>query len=147
MKIPLLINEYGLPSVTTGLKAPKYHLKVGNVEFIIDTRSSETDLSEGDAKRLKIPYKRLTKSSDYTEIGGTKCKLYEMKKVTLFFSDSEGNKVEIFFDKFDVRKGTKTKSEEMNKASVIPSILGNDFLMKRKFFLHHNPLKKESYLE
>ncbi|MCX8178918.1 MAG: retroviral-like aspartic protease family protein [Candidatus Aenigmarchaeota archaeon] len=146
MRIRLETDEFLMPSLIGTIRSKKYHI-YGFVKFIVDTGSNYTDIGERDALRLNIPFNRIKKLEESTRLGGTKWNDYELKDVSLVVKDENGNRVELTFDSIGVRKCSKSKNVEMERAMEMPSIIGNDFLHKNKLALYHDPFRKVSYLE
>jgi hypothetical protein len=144
MKIPLQIKPDGSIYATVTVRAQKYHF-FGIKDFYVDTGSPTTYIGEKDARELNIPFKTLTRKDNIIRIGGTNFFAYELKNVKFGFTNDTG-KIEYFVLDTQAIKGSKIRTEAREMALALPSAIGNDFLIKNKFKLYHNPLKKESYL-
>lgn len=144
MKIPLAISKDNLITVSFTIRAA--HI-FGAIEAIVDTGSPETIISEADAIRLNIPISRLKFASHSYGIGGSPIAKYELRNVTLSFRTDENKAETIKLDKVYVSRRTSKDARTTDIALGVPSIIGNDFLLKQKFVLYFNPNKNVAYLE
>lgn len=145
MKIPLKIIE-GLIFVNAVLITPKYHIGLGQVEFLVDTGSSETFISEGTAVKLNIPISKLP-FEKHVKMAGSTLELLKMSDITLFFKNDENKSEKIELPFIHVMQATKKDIQSRTAAQSYPSILGTDFLTKNKFSLIFTPHKNIAYLE
>ncbi len=143
LKIPLYITEENFIAATVTILAPHVY---GIIEFILDTGSQETFISEGDSLRLSIPFKGSPDKYSYG-IGGSPIALYEISNLRMNFKTEENKPFTISFPKIHVSKRTSQDERTRNIALSAPSILGNDFLINNKLSFYVNFLKKCAYFE
>lgn len=143
LRIPLDITQdephKGLISTVALVRGP-YRI-FGSVKFFIDTGSSISFISEGDAKRMNIPFKIL-EFKDRTAVGGVPIMLAEIKSITFSFKTEEGF-LPITSQKIYVSRILSTKAE----VPYYPSIIGVNFLEINKLRLVYSPFEKIAFLE
>lgn len=139
MKIPVLFGKNGLLYLIATIKIGRV---ISNIRFIIDTGSNRTYINWVDARRLSVPFNHLPKSPEGTvKIAGETLELRIADKgVIHVFDDKMVVKSFILFSPL-IGRPTSRESE-----TIVPSILGTDFLEKHGLTLHFNP-KGESYFE
>ncbi len=118
----------------------------GLINMIIDTGSTISFISEGDAFRLHIPMSKL-KSEGIAEVGGCTSMLYELKKVVLSFKNEKGKIEKIDLPAIYVLKSTKRDKKNLALSRSLPSAIGVDFLKSQKFDIRTEITKNIAYLE
>jgi len=148
MKIPLQILDNGMAAVEATVSAPQYRLSLFRVTFIIDTGSGETIINEGDTiKRFSFSVSSLPFHRS-TSIANVNFELRKMENVTISFLTDEPAKIEkINLPFILVSRATKRDPENLNKAYIVPSLLGIDFLLNAKFRLFLSSYEKKAYFE
>jgi len=116
------------PFVDAMLEIPEHRIK-RKVSFLIDTGSPITILSERDANKLKIDYKKLNAADgNIMGLGGI-TESYVLKKVILrFFTTSDV--LDMPLDELFVYKNIIEDKDIINQ---IPSLLGRDVLNEFSF--------------
>ena len=99
------------------------------VQFVVDTGSSDSFLSELDVKRLKIPIKDKEVKNEI-DFGGSRFKQVSLPKINL-----------------SALKTTKLSEKKIQIAQTLSSILGIDFLKEQKLSLHIILSENLAYLE
>lgn len=147
MRIPLQVIDNGMATVIASLSAPKYRVRSCRVEFIVDTGSTETIISERDTLGFSFSTSSLQVHRG-TKIMNVNFNLHKMENVSLAFLTDEPAKVErLDSPSILVSRATKRDPKNMNEAYKIPSLLGIDFLLKNKFRLFLSSSEKKAYLE
>lgn len=143
IRIPLLTSlddEGDYLNNAIVLRTPRNFLKT---TFILDTGSPTTILSYLDARRLQIPFNDSAKTK-IIRMGGAKYQGYSFNK-TIFIFRSEDNK--IIREEFPVCVVKPTSPKEQDDLSSFPTIIGMDFLKKKKYALFCDVDKGIAYLE
>ncbi len=132
-------GEYDAPFIHAEVLCENFNIK-GSVEFLVDTDSSKTIISEGDRERLGIAYSQLQKS-DKKSVGiGGSVEIYFVRDVKLVFVSDDGKiHTEKLSEMFVPKHKPKTKEDE-EKIKKIPSLLGRDIL--NRYTLVINKKKK-----
>lgn len=144
MKIPLqLVNEQ--LQVVAYFKSCR-RVKLGVVNFVIDTGTNRSMLSFADVEKLNVPQNTL-EFKEHTQIGGGSLGLFSLGKSTILFIDDKANDQKIELDEFLCAKPNSKKKEAIDTANSIPSLIGLDFLIKTNLSLHCIPSEKKYYLE
>jgi len=144
MRIPLKIVG-GRFTTSAILSSHSMHVH-GVITMIVDTGSTLSFISEGDAVRLHVPMKKL-ESKGVVEIGGCKSHYFALKKVTLSFKDEKGKIQKIELPEMYVLKSTKRDNKNLSIAYSIPSVIGVDFLQSQKFNLRTDITNNIVFLE
>ena len=145
MKIPLKIID-GRILVNSTIIASHYHIGLGQVEFLVDTGSNETFISEGTALRLNIPIGKLP-FEKHIKLGGSTLKLLKMTNVIFYFKNNENKLEKLNLPIIYVMQATKKDGQSRIAAQSYPSIIGTDFLTRNKFSLVFTPHKNIAYFE
>jgi hypothetical protein len=146
MKIPLTIT-HGIATVIASLRAPSYHI-YGAIEFIIDTGSTETFISEGHALQLQIPIRSLEFDKVSYGLGGASFNLYKLRDAILSFKTAEGKVEKFELKSIGVAETTAKRDERTRRISLgALSVLGTDFLIKNKLKLFLDFVNGIGYLE
>ena len=142
IKIPLKFIDNQL-RVIAYLDAPNYRVRLKPISFIIDTGSSKSFLSEGEALRINFPLNCLTESEPIIRMGGSKYHLFTTKPISLLFKTNNEKLHKISLEKFSISKASKKTNEAKQESQNFPSILGTDFFIINNLVLHFNPNKQE----
>lgn len=143
MRIKLLTNlgndKISYLNTAIILKTP--HQRTKSI-CIVDTGSPITIISYSDARRLQIPY---FGKEEIINIGGRKYQGYSFKKLTMVFISENGESVEENFEEVKVVKPTSHRDiEEIDR---MPTIIGTDFLKKKRYKLFCDIANDVAYLE
>ena len=127
------------------LDAESYRIRLKPIKFIIDTGSSRSFLSEGDALSIKMPLESLS-HMESIRMGGSKYNLFGTKKMALLLRTDEDKLYKIPLPSFAVSRATKKTEEARQESQNFPSIIGTDFFTANKMFLHFDPSESNIYL-
>ncbi len=107
------------------------------IEFVVDTGSSSSYLSEKEIKRLQIPIKEKPSKGE-VDFGGSRFKQVSLPKFKMYLlKENKQNKEHFDLDLYlSALKTTKVSPKKVHVAEELPSILGLDFLQEQKFSLH-----------
>ena len=144
MKIPLKFID-GRIVVTPSVSAESYRIRYKPTFFIVDTGSSRSFISHGEALRLQIPINSLS-HAEPLRMGGSRYDLLQTKQFLFNFKTDEGKFYPIKTSKFFVALGTKKTEDAIIESQNFPSIIGTDFLMLNKLYLHFDPHSNEMYI-
>jgi len=114
----------------------------GNTVFLVDTGSPISMMSGYDLLKLKIPTnQQYTVDEIPVNLGGNSILISnELRDITLTFLNKNVLKLKQIYVSNDLRTGK-------NSAPMVQSLLGYDFLVENKFFLHYKPSDNIAYLE
>ena len=143
-KIPLRFTQ-GRIIADVMLDTEAYRIRYKPIKFMIDTGSSRSFLSEKDAYNIKMPLGGLHQE-EAIKMGGSKYELCKTKKVTLIFRTEENQIHKVTMPSFTVSRSTKKSEEARQESYGIPSIIGTDFFIANKMFLHFDPSESNIYL-
>ena len=118
--------ELGTPYIAALIKCPDLDL-AAPLRFLIDTGASRTVISDKDAVKLNLDYKKLEKLEDGLIGIGGEVETYTMNQVRLSFK-SNG---EVHEEELEVLVLRHQRIDE--KVRKIPSLLGRDVLNKYAF--------------
>jgi hypothetical protein len=143
MRIPLLTSlgedkDYLNNAVI--LKSPRGLTKS---TFILDTGSPKTILNHFDARRLQIPFNSGAKT-EIIRLGGKTYQGYTFERITFSFRSEDNQLVREEFPVIVVRPTSPKEEEEL---SNFPTIIGTDFLKKKRYILFCDMEKGIAYLE
>lgn len=146
-RIPLQIIEGRL--VLTAVIACS-HLRIHKqiLDFVIDTGSSESYLSDKDVRRLHIPIKG-RRSIGEVDFGGSRFNRISLPEFDMYLLQEDKQKNESAQIKLSISALQTTKSSPKNiqVAQTLPSILGLDFLKHQKISLHVILSEDVAYLQ
>lgn len=131
MKIPLAVSSIGRISITASIIAPRC---VGTVNFVVDTGSPYTFLSEKDAQRLRIPVKALNPDKELSGLTGKNFVILMFRSGSFTFLAEEGKR---YTTKWPIRLRTYAGMGTIIQQEY-PSILGTDFMKSNKFILRYD---------
>jgi len=103
------------------------------IEFVIDTGSKDSFLSEKDVVKLQVPVMGKPVKGQ-VDFGGSRFNQVELPEFTLHILD-EAKKAIAVKTKLMAVKTTKTSEDKIQRALALPSILGMDFLKEQGFKL------------
>ena len=148
MKIPLRYieawNFLSLPGLISIHRSRIFHQPI---EFLIDTGSSLTFISELDFKRLQINKNLLVTSQKerHLRIGGGTYNLFTLSTKTEFHFKTENETSSKFeIPSIEVSLAVSQRDSKMGEGI---SIIGTDFLKTNEMVLHANFKKHDFYLE
>ncbi len=117
------------------------------MDFVIDTGSPDSYLSDKDVRRLQVPIKERSFKCE-VDFGGSRYKQISLPKITMYLLKEDKGKG---YHRLDVSlsalKTTKLSEKKIVMAQALPSILGLDFLKEQKISLHVVLKEKLAYLE
>jgi len=126
------------------------HLRISRqiMEFVIDTGSPNSYLSDKDVKRLQIPIKDRP-SKEEVDFGGSRYKQVSLPEFKMYLLKEDKEKKEsITLNLFlSALKTMKSSEKKIQMAQALPSILGLDFLKNQKLSLHVILTENIAYLE
>lgn len=135
-RIPLQIIE-GRLVLTSVVECESLRIHRQLMDFVIDTGSPDSYLSQKDTVRLQIPTKEKITIGE-VDFGGSRFEQIKLPKFKLFLL-KEGKENKEFIEtevELAALKTTKTSEKKIQVARQLPSILGMDFLKQQKFSLH-----------
>lgn len=145
-RIPLQVIE-GRLVLTAVIECKSLRVQRQLMDFVIDTGSPSSYLSDKDARRLQIPIRNKI-SEEEVDFGGSRFKQVSLPKVTIYLLKEGTDKG---YSEFQVSlsalKTTKTSMKKIQVAQTLPSILGIDFLKEQKLSLHVILTEDLAYLE
>ncbi len=149
MKIPLNIRvrfDQRMPFAFIGLRSHSYHIRPMPIWVLVDTGSPWTTITPHNAMKLNIPTSALKVDTKYSKIvfAGNKFWRLILPNVGLRIRDETGKTITFDLPSISVLKPTKKIPPEEFRG--IPSVLGNDFLNIKGFYLHFNPSKEKAFL-
>ena len=110
-------NTSGRPYIEALVILPQLDMKSA-VSFLVDTGADRTVLMPGDAKRIGIDCRQLSRAGEMVGVGGT-CRNYFTSAYVLFSEESR----RLFAYRIDIQI-----AEEKPEIMDIPSLLGRDIL-------------------
>lgn len=145
-RIPLQIVE-GRLVVTTVIECSSLRIQRQIMDFVIDTGSPDSYLSDKDVRRMQIPM-RDTPSIGEVDFGGSRFKQIRLPKIKMYFLQGDIKKGYYELEaSLLALKTTKMSEEKIQRAQVLPSILGLDFLREQKISLHVILIENLAYLQ
>lgn len=117
----------------------------GKMEFMIDSGSNRTVISERVADSYKIPFSSLEETTPSFGISG-KLHMYIIKKVK-FLIRKDSDLFRIMVDKIYVARNPRKDEDSEKSRELMPNLLGRDFLKNYGFSLHMDLKKEICYLE
>lgn len=143
-RIPLQIIE-GRIILTSVIECASLRIAKQVIEFVVDTGSSESYISEKEVIKLQIPTSE-KRSSGEVDFGGSRYSQIELPKITFYMLDEEKKPVRIEAS-FYALKTNKTSPYKIQAASALPSIIGTNFLKEQKLSLHVIMSEEIAFLE
>ncbi|TET17331.1 MAG: hypothetical protein E3J78_07685 [Candidatus Cloacimonadota bacterium] len=128
MTVEGYIHQDGTPFIDVLLEIPNFRIR-RKVSFLIDTGSPVTILSERDARKLKLNFKKMKIADDAIMGLGGFAETYVLQDVRLHFI-SNGHMIDLSLHNLFVSKAVTQDEDIINQ---IPSLLGRDVL--RNFML------------
>lgn len=133
MKIKGRWGRYDAPYVVAHLICKELSISK-EVEFLIDTGASATNILDNDAIRLRIDYSRLHEAETGAIGIGGEVATYILPGVKLAFKEEKGS-YELPLDRIFVLKHEVEDPEVRERIKNIPSLLGRDVINRAKLFL------------
>ncbi len=146
MRIPLkfVAGQLILNSVVT---SPAYRIGFKKIIFVIDTGSSRSFFSEGEAFKFSLPINSLPKLENM-RMGGSPYELFKTKGFTFHFKIEDNKTYSLKLDYFAVSKTTRKTGKAQTESQNFPSIIGTDFFVQNNMALHFNPNNEsDNYIE
>ncbi len=145
-RIPLQIvtGRLLLPAV---LECPALQIGPRFIEFVIDTGSPSSLLSEREVKRLRIPLER--HDGGEVDFGGSRFKKISLPPCTIHLLPEKQDSDESFVLSVSLAalRATKMPLSQEQMAPTLPSILGLNFLREQKLSLHVILTEELAYLQ
>ena len=132
-RIPLQIIE-GRLILTAVVECLKLRIHRQIMDFVMDTGSPDSYLSDKDVLRLQIPISD-KQSKEEVNVGGSRFKVVVLPKFKTYLLEENKNHVDLDIS-LSALKTTKTSLKKIQTAQMLPSILGLDFLKEQKLSLH-----------
>ena len=143
-RIALQIIE-GRLVLTSVIECKSLRIPLQILDFVIDTGSPNSYLSDKDVKRLHIPIKDRP-TLERVDFGGSRFKQVSLPKIHLHLLNE--NKEDILLSvSLTALKTTKASERNIQIAESLPSILGIDFLKEQALSLHVILTENLAYLE
>ena len=146
-RIPLQIVE-GRLVLTAVIECEGLRIRKQVMDFIIDTGSPDSYLSQKDVTKLQIPVSGKPSKGEI-DFGGSRFKQIDIPKVTLYLL-KEGKENRDYV-KLEVSllalSTTKASLKKIQMAESLPSILGINFLKEQKVSLHVILTEELAYLQ
>ena len=143
-RIQLQIIE-GRLVLTSVIKCPSLRIQQQLMEFVIDTGSPDSYLSDKDVRKLQIPIKGKPTKGE-VDFGGSRFNKVFLPKIKMFLlKEDEG--CHVLNVNLSALKTTKTSEKKIQIAETLPSILGMDFLKEQNISLHVILTENLAYLE
>lgn len=135
LRIPLRIEE-GRVILTAVVECPSLRIHKSLIEFVVDTGSPVSFLSERDVKRFHVPLGFGFEGE--IDFGGSRFKQVSLPKITMYLLPELREKDEplTLSVSLSALKTTKTSPVKVQIAQTLPSILGLNFLREQKLSLH-----------
>lgn len=118
---------------------------IGQIEFIIDTRSNNTFINWLDVLKLNIPFGQLEELPEdirYSGVGGANMEFRKAGQTPMIVMNGSKGASVLVSTSILVGKPVDTKN-----GLIVPSIMGTDFLVEHNIVLHFDPVNKDYYLE
>jgi len=144
-RIPLQIVEGRLVLVCAIACA---RLRVGHriMEFVIDTGSPDSYISDKDVRFMQIPIKDRP-AKDEVDFGGSRFKRISLPPFTMYLLKEGFQDKATLTVSLSALKTTKMSEKKIEAAQTLPSILGLDFFKEQKVALHMILNENLAYLE
>ena len=143
-RIPLQIVE-GRLVLTSVIECFSLRIRRQIMEFVIDTGSPDSYLSDKEVRRLQIPIKDVPSSGE-VDFGGSRFYQISIPKITMYLL-KEDKGYHTLNISLSALKTTKMSEQKIQMAQTLPSILGLDFLKEQKISLHVILTENLAYLE
>ena len=146
-RIPLQIVEDRL-RLTAVVECSRLRVRRQLMDFVVDTGSSASYLSDKDVRRLQIPLRGRT-AEKAVDFGGSRFMqiLLPSFRLHLLKEDKQRNDVVTLAVCLNALQTTKQSLEKRQVAQTLPSILGMDFLKGQRLSLHVLPAEGVAYLQ
>jgi hypothetical protein len=143
-RIPLQVIE-GRITLKAVIENPRLRITHHIVDFVIDTGSQDSFLSQKDVAKLQIPISGKSIKGE-VDFGGSRFKQIDLPhfKVHLL---NENQKVILLKVSLMALKTTKSSEKKIQIAETLPSILGTDFLRDHKVSLHLALAENVAYIQ
>jgi hypothetical protein len=135
-RIPLQIVE-GRLVLASVIECKSLRVRKRFIDFIIDTGSPDSYMSDNDVRRLQIPIKNRSSAGE-VDFGGSRFNQIYLPKFDMYLLKENKQRKDYLSLKvlLSALKTTKTSEHKTRIAQSLPSILGLDFLKEQKLSLH-----------
>lgn len=133
MRIQGRWGRYDAPYVAVHLICEELSISK-EVEFLIDTGASATNILDNDAIRLRIDHSKLRKAGTNAMGIGGEVTTYILPQAKLVFKEEEGPH-ELLLDRIFVLEHEVEDPGTRERIKNIPSLLGRDVINRFKLFL------------
>ncbi|MBW2976639.1 retroviral-like aspartic protease family protein [Candidatus Woesearchaeota archaeon] len=124
-RIPLQVVE-GRITLKAVIENPKLRISHHIVDFVIDTGSQDSFLSQKDVIKLQIPVSGKPTKGE-VDFGGSRFKQVELPPFNVHLLNENQKAIMLKFS-LTALKTTKSSEKKIQIAETLPSILGTDFL-------------------
>jgi hypothetical protein len=146
-RIPLQIVE-GRLQLAAVIECRALRVAKQFMEFVMDTGSPFSYLSDKDVRRLQISIKDRP-AKENVDFGGSRFKQVSLPELKMYLLE-EGKETKNYTTlnmRLSALKTTKCSEKKIQAAQMLPSILGLDFLKEQKLSLHVILTEDMAYLE
>ncbi len=146
-RIPLQIRE-GRIVLTAVIKSKSLRIHNQIADFVVDTGSPNSYLSNKEVIKLQIPFKGQASEGEI-DFGGSRFRKVSLPKVKMYLlgEDKQKNNYVTLNVSLSALKTTKSSERKIQTAQMLPSILGLDFLREQKLSLHVILTEEMAFLE
>ena len=146
-RIPLQIVGDRL-ILTAVVECPSLRIHKQIMEFVVDTGSPDSYLSNKDVMKLQIPVRNRSVKG-IVDFGGSRFQQVELPKFNMYLLKEDIQNKSYIELKISLLalKTTKISEEKIQVAYSLPSILGLDFLKEQKLSLHVILTENIAYLQ
>jgi gag-polyprotein putative aspartyl protease len=131
--------------LTAVIECARLRVRRQLMDFVVDTGSSASYLSDKDVRRLQIPMRNKAAGQE-VDFGGSRFRQVILPSFRLHLL-KEDNAVVGLSVSLNALQTTKQSEEKRQIAQTLPSILGMDFLKQQKLSLHVLPSEGIAYLQ
>lgn len=145
-RIPLQIVQ-GRLILTSVIECPRLRIPKQVMEFVIDTGSPDSYISDTDVRKLQISIKDKPVEGE-VDFGGSRYKQVALPKMKMYLlKEGKSRDYFTFNVSLSALKTTKISVKKMQAAQMLPSVLGLNFLKEQNVSLHVILSEDMAYLE
>ena len=144
-RIPLCIVEGRLVLVSV-IGCPKLRVPLRKMDFVVDTGSPDSYISDRDVRLMQIPIKDKS-AQEEVDFGGSRFKRISLPPFTMHLLKEGFKEKTTLTISLSALKTTKMSDKKKEAAQMLPSILGLDFLREQKLALPVILNENVAYLE